>query len=390
MWASTSKRTSNQSADTERQEGTERQAVQKLLARAGIRINGDRPWDVQVHNPDLYQRVLAGGSLAFGEAYMDGWWDCAALDECVHRLMAARLHEEVRSWHVAWNFVKAKLLNLQGRARAHQIGEHHYDRGNDLFEAMLDARMIYSCSYWRRASTLEEAQTAKLDLICRKIGLGAGDQVLDVGCGWGGFLKYAAEEYGAQGVGLTVSEEQARLGRERCEGLPIEIRLQDYRDLQGEPFDHVVSVGMFEHVGPKNYQTFFDVVRRCLKPDGLFLLETIGNENTSATTDPWINKYIFPNGTIPSASQLTEALDDHFVIEDWHNFGTDYDRTLLAWHQRFADHWDALKDRYDERLYRMWTFYLLSCAGSFRARHNQNWQLVLSPEGVAGSYRSVR
>jgi cyclopropane-fatty-acyl-phospholipid synthase len=364
--------------------------VKKLLARASIRINGDRPWDVQVHNPDLYQRVLAGGSLAFGEAYMDGWWDCAALDECVYRLMAARLHEEVRSWHVAWNFVKAKLLNLQDRARAHQIGEHHYDRGNDLFEAMLDAHMVYSCAYWRRADTLEEAQAAKLNLICRKIGVEVGDRVLDIGCGWGGFLQYVAEEYGARGVGVTVSEEQARLGRTRCKDQPVEIRLQDYRDLQDESFDHVVSVGMFEHVGPKNYETFFDVVRRCLKPDGLFLLETIGNKSTSATTDPWLNKYIFPNGTIPSAAQLAEALEEHFVIEDWHNFGPDYDRTLMAWHQRFADRWEVLKARYDERFYRMWTFYLLSCAGSFRSRHNQNWQLVLSPGRVRGDYRSVR
>jgi cyclopropane-fatty-acyl-phospholipid synthase len=390
MHTISSKRTSNQSVDNDRQVGTDRKAVQELLARADVRINGDRPWDIQVHNPELYQHVLSGGSLAFGEAYMDGWWDCAALDECVNRLMAARLHEEVRSWHVAWNVVKAKLLNLQSRSRAYRIGERHYDRGNDLFEVMLDDRMTYTCGYWKDATSLEDAQKAKLDLVCRKIGLEAGDRVLDIGCGWGSFLQYAAEEYGGEGVGLTVSEEQARLGRERCAGLPVEIRLQDYRDLQGEAFDHVVSVGMFEHVGSKNYETFFDVARRCLRPDGLFLLETIGAERSSPSTDPWINKYIFPNGSIPSASQITGVLEGRFVIEDWHNFGPDYDRTLMAWHERFTDHWDMLKGRYDERFYRMWTFYLLSCAGSFRARHNRNWQLVLSPEGVAGSYRSVR
>ncbi len=384
------KKTSSRSANAEWKNVTGRPAVQELLARADVRINGDRPWDIQVHNRELYQRVLAGGSLAFGEAYMEGWWDCAALDECVHRLMTARLHEEVRSWHVAWNVVKAKLMNMQGRSRAHQVGEHHYDRGNDLFEAMLDAHMVYSCGYWRRADTLEKAQAAKLDLICRKIGVEAGDRVLDVGCGWGGFLQYVAEEYGARGVGVTVSKEQARLARARCEGMSVEIRLEDYRDLQGESFDHVVSVGMFEHVGPKNYETFFDVVRRCLKPGGLFLLETIGNESTSVTTDPWIDKYIFPNGTIPSAVQLAEALGERFVIEDWHNFGPDYDRTLMAWHRRFVDRWEALKGRYDERFYRVWTFYLLSCSGSFRARHNQNWQLVLSPGGVGGDYLSVR
>ena len=376
------------------------QALQDLLARADVRIGGGRPWDLQVHDPRLYQCVLSGGSLAFGESYMDGWWDCEALDALICRLMSAQLDQAVRSWRMMWHVARAKLLNLQSTRRAHEVGEHHYDRGNDLFEAMLDERMIYSAGYWRGledgADTLEEAQKAKLDLVCRKLGLEAGDRVLDIGCGWGGLLKYAAEEYGAEGVGVTVSEEQARLARERCAGLPIEIRLADYRNLQdessqGETFDHAASLGMIEHVGPKNYATYFDAVRRLLRPGGLFLLETVGARRSTATTSPWTEKYIFPNGSSPSAKQLSAALEERFVIEDWHNFGPDYDRTLMAWHANFTESWDALaRGRYDERFRRMWTYYLLSSAGSFRARHIQNWQLVLAPQGIEDGYRSVR
>ena len=365
-----------------------RHTVQRLLDEADVRIDGGRPWDVQVHDDRLYRRVLAGGALAMAEAYMDGWWDCAALDELVCRLRSAELEKAVRPWQMAWMVLKAKALNLQSRRRAYEIGERHYDQGNDLFEKMLDRRMIYSCAYWREADTLDEAQEAKLDLICRKIGLEEGDRVLDIGCGWGGFLKYAAEAYGAEGVGITVSEEQARLGRERCQGLPLEIRLQDYRDLY-ETFDHVVSVGMFEHVGAKNYETYFEVVRRCLRPGGLFLLHTIGAGGSSATADPFLNKYIFPNGSAPSARQITDALEERFVLEDWHSFGADYDRTLMAWHRNVTAQWDALP-AYDERFRRMWTYFLLGCAGGFRARRNHLWQLVLSPEGVPGGYESIR
>ena len=372
------------------------QAVQDLLACADVQIGGERPWDLQVHDARFYRRVLSGGSLALGESYMDGWWDCEALDALICRVMSAQLDQAVRSWRMMWHVARAKLLNLQRRSRAYEVGEHHYDRGNDLFEAMLDERMTYSAGYWRDADTLEKAQKAKLDLVCRKLGLTAGDRVLDIGCGWGGFLKYAAEEYGAEGVGVTVSEEQAQLARERCEGLSIEIRLVDYRDLQdessqGEPFDHAASLGMIEHVGPKNYATYFDAVRRLLKPGGLFLLETVGARRSTATTDPWTEKYIFPNGSSPSAKQLTTALEKRFIIEDWHNFGPDYDRTLMRWHENFTESWDALTGgRYDERFRRMWTYYLLSSAGSFRARHIQNWQLVLAPQGTEGGYRSVR
>jgi cyclopropane-fatty-acyl-phospholipid synthase len=254
---------------------------------------------------------------------------------------------------------------------------------------MLDTRMVYSCGYWREARTLEAAQEAKLDLICRKLGLKEGDRLLDIGCGWGGLAKFAAERYGATVVGLTVSKEQAALARERCKGLPIEIRVQDYRTLS-ERFDHIASVGMFEHVGVKNYRTYFEVARRCLKEEGLFLLHTIGGNRSVRSVEPWIGKYIFPGGMLPSVAQIGAGIERLFVMEDWHNFGSYYDTTLLAWWHNFDAAWPALRAKYGERFYRMWKYYLLICAGTFRARHSELWQIVLSPHGVPGGYISVR
>lgn len=361
-----------------------------LLGHVDVRLNGDRPWDLQVHDDRFCRRVLAGGSLAAGEAYMDGWWDCDALAQLFYRILRADLQDDIGwSWRHLWNVVKAVALNPQSLARAYQVGEVHYDRGNDLFEQMLDARMVYSCGYWRDATTLSEAQEAKLDLVCRKLKLEPGLRVLDVGCGWGSFAEYAAEQYGVEVVGLTISAEQARAARERSRDLPVEIRLQDYREVD-ERFDRVVSIGMFEHVGPKNYRTYMEVVRRCLTDDGLSLLHTIGNHEEGAATEAWIEKYIFPNGYIPSMRQIVEAAEDLFVMEDWHNFGPDYDRTLMAWARNFEEGWDALAEDYGERFYRMWRYYLYQCAGSFRARRNQVWQIVLSPDGVQGRYESVR
>lgn len=361
-----------------------------ILALVGIEINGKNPWDIQVYDDRLYSRVLSNGSLALGEAYMDGWWDVPKLDEFFARILRAGLDSKVK-----YNFVLlkeavfSKLFNYQSKSRAFEIGEKHYDIGNDLYSAMLDKRMLYSCGYWNRSNDLDSAQEAKLDLVCRKLGFKPGQKVLDIGCGWGGFLKYAAERHGVTGVGLTVSKEQVALAQESCKGLPIEIRLQDYRDIK-EKFDHVVSLGMFEHVGCKNYRAYMKVAERSLKSDGLFLLHTIGGNESVHGTDPWIEKYIFPNSMLPSMKQITTAAEGLFVIEDWHNFGADYDQTLMAWFKNFDRAWPKLESKYGQRFYRMWKYYLLSCAGSFRARKNQLWQIVLSKNGVAGGYKSVR
>jgi cyclopropane-fatty-acyl-phospholipid synthase len=367
-----------------------RSFVEKLLTKADVTVGGNRPQDITAHDDRLFNRVIRYGTLGLGEAYMDGWWDANALDVFIDTVLRARLNKVIEiNFASILTIAKAFLFNLQANSRAFVVGEKHYDLGNDLYEAMLGKRMVYTCGYWKNATTLDEAQEAKLDLVCRKIGLKKGDRILDIGCGWGSFAKYATENYGASVVGVTVSKEQAVLAQEHCKGLPVEIRVQDYREVN-EKFDHIVSLGMFEHVGVKNYRTYFEVARRCLKEDGLFLLHTIGDNISRVTSDPWITKHIFPGGLVPSAAQITRATERLFVMEDWHNFGADYDTTLMAWFQNFDAAWPSLKEKYGERFYRMWKYYLLSCAGAFRAREIHLWQIVLSKNGVPGGYTSVR
>jgi len=360
-----------------------RRQIEKLLAHADVAINGDRPWDLQVHHPNFFQRVLAQGSLGFGEAYMDGWWDSASPDQLLTRLIKAELDDKIKSLVLAYDAVKARLINRQSRRRAFIVGEQHYNIGNDLYRRMLDARMIYSCAYWPRAENLDQAQEHKLELTSQKLHLQAGQRVLDIGCGWGGTARFMAERFGVEVVGVTVSSVQAELAREHCGQLPVEICLEDYRDLSGQ-FDRIVSIGMFEHVGPKNYRTYFRKVAELLKEDGLFLLHTIGGNLPSSKTDPWIDRYIFPNGVIPSSQQIAQAYEGLFILEDWHNFGPDYDRTLMAWQANFDYHWPELSQKYDERFRRMWSYYLNCSAASFRARDNQLWQIVLSKKGIPG------
>ncbi|UCG12445.1 MAG: cyclopropane fatty acyl phospholipid synthase [Deltaproteobacteria bacterium] len=366
-----------------------RQKLERLFSLADIEIGGKRPWDLQIHDDRFYERVLAEGSLGLGESYMDGWWDCGRLDEFFYRIVRDDLESKAKQRLLIIDVLKAKLFNFQKPSRAFEIGWRHYDIGNDLYACMLDRHLIYSCAYWENASTLEEAQVAKLDLICRKLKLQPGMRVLDIGCGWGGTARFAVQHYHVQVVGITVSEEQVKYANELCRNLPIEIRLQDYRDLEGT-FDRVLSIGMFEHVGYKNYASYMRVVREHLRDDGLFLLQTIGRNSSSVTTDRWISRYIFPNAMLPSAKQICAAIEELFVIEDWESLGPDYDKTLMNWYRNFHMNWASLKDSYGERFYRMWKYYLLSCAGSFRARQNQLWQIVLSPKGVQGGYRAPR
>jgi len=369
---------------------TGEEVIRELLAMADVRPGGGRPWDIQVHEDRLYDRLLAGGSMALGESYMAGWWDCDALDQFFDRILRARLDKRAkRSASALWAVLKAGLINLQQGARVFEIARRHYDIGNDLFRLMLDKRLNYSCGFWQQASTLDEAQEAKLDLICRKLGLGHGMRVLDIGCGWGGFARYAAEKFRVTVTGITVSREQARFAADYCSGLPVEIKLQDYRGPAGT-FDRIVSIGMFEHVGCKNYRTYMQVVRRSLASGGLFLLHTIAGNTSTHVTDPWISRYIFPNSMLPSAKQITSAAEGLFTLEDWHSFGPHYDKTLMAWHDNFTRGWESIKSSYDRQFYRMWTYYLLSCAGSFRARRNQLWQIVFSKNGLRGGYNSIR
>ena len=361
--------------------------VEKILKSVDVEINGSRPWDLQIHDDRFYSRVLRGGSLALGESYMDGWWDCKALDQLSDKLLGGQIEKQVRASSPSFFLVllRAYLLNPQSKKRAYIVGEKHYDVGNDLFSLMLDERMNYSCGYWRNAENLDQAQINKLDLICRKMHLKPGMNVLEIGCGWGGFAKYAAENYGVSVHGVTISKQQVEFAQDSCKDLDVRIELKDYRELNGQ-YDSIVSIGMFEHVGYQNYKNYMKVVHRCLKEDGLFLLHTIGRNQSGRATEPWINKYIFPNGMTPSAQQISAASEGLFVIEDWHNFGQDYDATLMSWNKNFQNNFDKLNDSYDDRFKRMWEYYLLMCAGTFRCRRNQLWQLVMSKSGIKGGY----
>jgi cyclopropane-fatty-acyl-phospholipid synthase len=354
---------------------------EELFSLAGITVNGNQPYDIQVKNNKFYGRILSEQILGLGESYMDGWWDCEALDEMINKLIKARVEEQVKgNWRLKWHVLRSKVFNLQNPGRAYQVAHQHYDIGNDLYQSMLDKRLNYTCAYWKQAKNLDQAQENKLELVCKKIELEPGMTVLELGCGFGSFAKYAAEKYGARVTGINVSEKQLELAREKCKGLPVDFILDDYRKATGS-FDRVISIGIMEHVGFKNYRTYMEVVDRCLKEEGIVFIHTIGSNVSKTCSNPWTAKYIFPNGMLPSIAQLSKAMEGLFIIEDLHNFGPDYDQTLMAWYKNFNNAWPHLKDNYGDRFYRMWRFYLLSCAGGFRSRGTQLWQFVMTRPG---------
>ena len=359
-----------------------REKLETLLSMADIKIDGKQPWDMHVNDNRLYARVLREKNLGLGEAYMEGWWDCRQLDEFICRILKARLDEKIKgSFKYLLVFLPGILFNLQSKRRSHCIARRHYDLDNELFMSFLDPYNQYSCGHFNATVDLHQAQQNKLDLICRKINIASDDHVLDIGCGWGGFAKYATEHYGCTVTAVNISQEQLRYARDRCKNLPIKFLDCDYRKIRGT-FDKIVSVGMFEHVGPKNYKTFMQTVHRCLKDNGIFLLQTIGGNESQTSCNPWITKYIFPNSVLPSMAQITRSIEGLFVVEDWHNLGPHYDKTLMVWNQNFQKAWPKLKYRYDETFKRMWDYYLLSSAGAFRARYVQLWQIVLTKYGT--------
>jgi cyclopropane-fatty-acyl-phospholipid synthase len=376
--------------------------VADLLAHADIKIGGSRPWDIAVRDPRFYKRALAGGAIGLGESFMDGWWDVPALDQAIARMLGTDLRGKIKlspamlvdaaAEHLpnlpyVWPGLRPFLSRFQTFKAA---AETHYEVGNDFYRAMLGRQMLYSCTYWADAKTLDESEDAKLAMSCRKLQLAPGQRLLDIGCGWGGFAKYVAENFGVSVTGITISEQQRALAIERCRGLPVEIRVQDYREVEGR-FDRVASFGMFEHVGRQNFDAYMRVAHDCLAEDGLFLLETIGDNVSKSECNPWFQKYIFaaPTSMFPSIKEIAEAAEGRFTMEDWHNFGADYAPTLRAWHDNLAARRDWVVTQYGERFYRMFVFYLLSCAGAFEARTYQMWQVLFGKRGIPGGFRQV-
>lgn len=356
--------------------------AQEMLGQAGIVIGGDNPWDIRLHDERWYNRVFREKNLGLGESYMEGWWDCHRLDQMVQRLLVHGVPQKIKgSLGRLLQVTPALLFNLQSTVRARMIADRHYDLGNDLFFSFLDPNLQYSCAYFDSPEDdLDRAQVRKLELIAGKLELEPEDQLLDIGCGWGGLARYVSENYGCRVTGVNISQEQLKHARQTCRHLSVDFQDRDYREIEGS-YDKVVSVGMFEHVGRKNYRTFMEVVDRALRDDGIFLLHSIGNNISRVSCDPWITRYIFPNSMLPSLTQIGRAAENLFVIEDVHNLGPHYDHTLMAWHDNFQRAWPKLASRYDERFKRMWEYYLLSCAGAFRARNIQLWQVVMTKHG---------
>lgn len=366
--------------------------IDNIFKSIGITVNGVNSWDIQIFDERAFDLILAKWSLGLGEGYMRGYWDCLNLEEFLYRLLKNDHNERIQGiarLNLVFEVFRAKLMNLQTRSRAFMVGESHYDVGQDIFKTMLDNEMNYSCGYWQYAQDLDKAQLDKMELICQKLQLNPGDRLLEIGCGWGGFAHYAAQNYGVKVLGITVSKEQYLIAKERCQNQDVDIQLCDYRDLEGT-FDKIVSIGMFEHVGEKNYKEYFSVASRLLKENGIFLLHTIGSDVTTLRTDPWIEKYIFPNGKIPSIAEIGAAYEKAFILEDLQNIGPDYELTLLAWHDKFIESWPNNANKYGLVFYKMWRYYLLGCAAYFKSKQGQLWQMVFTKRSFAGSYRSIR
>ena len=373
--------------------------LDNLLEGTGVEVGGDRPWDITVNNPRFYRRALRG-SLGIGESYIDGDWDCQALDVMFQRVLGARKWQSpLLRFARALKVLRARLTNLQTRPRSMAVAEEHYNLDHRMYALLLGPWNQYTCCFFDGTSDLEQAEINKLEMICDKLEIGRDERVLDIGCGWGGFAKYAASTRGCEVTGISLSSEQIDYARSYTAGLPVTIRQIDYRDLpqSGLPaFDKIVIIGMIEHVGYKNYRELMDVVNQMLKPDGLFLLHTIGNRDETAVVDPWIEKYIFRNSMVPAMGQLTRAAEENLVIEDWENYGHYYVPTLQAWYERFNANWSQIQaldtERpFDERFRRMWNYYLLSCKAAFEVEELHLWHLVMTRRGSGrGVYDRVR
>jgi len=363
--------------------------VKELLAKAGIKIDGSGPADITIHDKRFYNKAIRYRELGLGESYMDGWWDAKHVDKFIEKILLFDIRSNVKISPAFLLVAAPAIFNTQSIKKAKKNAEHHYNIGNDLYTRMLDQRMIYSCAYWKDAEDLDQAQTNKLDLICKKLELKKGMKLLDIGCGWGGFAKFAAMNYGVEVTGITPASEQVKIARAATKGLSVTILQKDYREITGK-FDRITSIGMLEHVGPKNYKNFFSICNKLLKDDGMMLHHTIADNIAGKYPDPWIGKYIFPGGVLPTLTQISKLVEGNLIIEDVQNIGPDYDKTLMAWHKNFTSNYHEIKDNYDERFYRMWTYYLLICAGGFRARHLQLWQIVMRKRLPAKTYIAAR
>ena len=359
----------------------------------------------EVHHDHAFTRMLIGGSTGAGEAYMDGLWSSSDL----RAVLTGALANAGRVRLDAAVSLPRRILDLwrHSRRRNTRSGsaqniQAHYDLGNEFFRLFLDESLAYSCAIWDGCDDLDEAQQAKFDLVCRKLDLGPGDRVLEIGCGWGGFAVHAARTTGCQIVAITVSREQYELASQRvaAEGLDDQVRIvySDYRDVEGT-FDKVVSIEMFEAVGREYWDEFFATCARVLRPGGTMLLQTIGIQDRDADSgmraSGWISKYIFPGGVLPAVVEIRRSArrgGKALAVRAIDEIGPHYVRTLDEWRRRF---WQAERRvralGFDDRFIRMWDFYFAACAASFESRTIRDVQVLIeraeSPGSTAHAHR---
>jgi cyclopropane-fatty-acyl-phospholipid synthase len=343
---------------------------------------------VIVKNPELYDRIVRDGSLGMGEGYMEGWWDAENGDiaSAIGVIISNHLEKAIRvSPSLLLSAASTKLFANVSRVRSKTNIQQHYDVGNDFYELFLDDNMAYTCAYQKDPNdTIEQMQDQKHERVARKLGLKAGESMVDLGCGFGGMLRYSAKNYGITGMGVTLSEGQYEWGNSKMkeEGLQdkIRIELKDYRDMTGT-FDKVVSIGLAEHTWQRGYETFIGKVSELLKDGGIGLVHTIGSTAApSETTEAWINKYIFPDGRLPRLEELVEEMRRAgLTVAHVENLKLHYAETLRHWKEKFNKNRDAIQKlgpQYNEQFIRMWDYYLQVCEAGFRYGDLQLYQIL--------------
>ena len=351
--------------------------LEPMLARAGVSIGGKESCDIQVADQRFYRVVLTQGSLGLGEAYLRGWWTCNDLEELSYRLIQSGLYKAslLLPLPLVADLVHA-TFNQQSKEKSLRVAVQHYSLGNDIFLSFLGSYHNYSCGYYLETDDLDEAQRLKLEKGCRLLDLRPGDRVLDVGGGWGEFARYAATHHGCQVTSINIADEQIKFAKEYCKDASVEVRRCDYRDITGR-FDKIMVMAMLTHVGYKNYRQFMEIMARCLEPGGMMLIESVGGHKSMKNCEPWINRYIFPGGVLPSLRQIDAAIAGLFSRKVLDEFGSSYVHTLRAWNRNFLQAWPAHQCRYDERVRLMFEYFFQTVAGAFRAGYLLHWHILL-------------
>ncbi len=341
-----------------------------------------------IKNPDFYDRVVRDGSLGMGESYMEGWWDAEGDDivSAIGIIISNQLEKTIRvSPSLMLSAASTKIFANVSRVRSKSNIQQHYDVGNDFYELFLDENMAYTCGYQKDPNdTIEDMQNQKHERVARKLGLKAGESMVDLGCGFGGMLRYGAKNFGIKGMGVTLSEGQYEWANKKMqeEGLHdnIRVELKDYRDMTGT-FDHVVSIGLAEHTWQRGYETFIGKISELLKEGGVGLVHTIGvTSPPHETTDAWINRYIFPDGRLPRLEELIEEMRRAgLTVGHVENFKLHYAETLRHWKEKFNKNRATIKamaPEYNEEFLRMWDYYLQVCEAGFRYGELQLYQIL--------------